>query len=333
MKPLGSLFLATATITATAFAHHSPTAFNVDAQITIQGRISRVDWTSPHTYVYVEGASAAGRTAEWMLETDAVPILTRSGWTRQALAVGTPVTVRANPDRNADRNHGLIVSLALPNGTVLSPRSETGARGARATGIAGVWNGLRGFALRRVGALKPTPKGLAAMQAYTVAANPVTNCTPYTAPFLGSLPYLNEIVVRNDRIEIRNEFLNVDRTIYMDGRAHPANGPRTLQGHSIGRWEGDVLVVDSRLFADHLLGNYTGSGKELRELPSGPRKHLVERYQVSDDRTRLLISTVVEDPDYLAEPLTMTMEWDYTPQLRLLRFGCDPQQSQRYLFR
>jgi hypothetical protein len=333
MKRLGSVTLAMVVMTAGASAHHSPSAFDTESQIAIQGKISRVDWTSPHTYIYVEGASASGRTAEWMLETDAVPILTRSGWTRQALSVGTAVTVRANPDRNPQRNHALIVSLALPDGTVLAPRSSSGAQGARATSIAGVWNGLRGFTQRRVGALKPTAKGLAAMQAYTVAVNPVTSCTPYASPFLVSLPYLNEIVVRNDRITIRNEFLNVDRTVYMDGRGHPKDGPRTVQGHSIGRWEDGVLVVDSTLFADHLLGNYTGSAKELRELPSGPRKHLVERYQLSDDKTRLLISAVIEDPDYLVEPLTMTMEWDYTPQLRLLRFGCDPQQAQRYLFR
>jgi hypothetical protein len=66
-------------------------------------------------------------------------------------------------------------------------------------------------------------------------------------------------------------------------------------------------------------------------LPSGPQKHVVERYRLSEDRTRLLIDIVVEDPDYLIEPLTMGMEWDYTPKLRLLRFGCEPQQSQRYL--
>ena len=49
------------------------------------------------------------------------------------------------------------------------------------------------------------------------------------------------------------------------------------------------------------------------------------------DRTRLLIDIVVTDPEYLVEPLTMAVEWDYMPKLRLLRFGCEPEQAKRYL--
>ncbi len=334
MRRLGSVIAATAFLTATASAHHSPAAFDLTSQITIQGKISRIDWTNPHVYIYVDAAPVGGQTTQWMIETDPVPILTRSGWKREQVAVGSAVTVRANPDRNAQRHHAILVSVALSNGVVLTPRANATASAARATSLSGVWNGLRGFAQRRIGTIKPTPKGLAAVKAYSEAANPVTNCIPYASPFLQSLPYLNEIEIGKDRVTIRNEFLNVDRTVYTDGRAHPADGARTNQGHSIGRWENGVLVVDTTLFADHLLGNYVGSGRgQLREVPSGPRKHLVERYQLSDDKTRLLINSVVEDPDYLAEPLTVAMEWDYAPQLRPLRFGCDREQAQRYLFR
>jgi hypothetical protein len=324
---------ATVVMTSTASAHHSPAAFDLNSQITIQGKITRLDWTNPHVYIYVAAAPVGGQTTEWVIETDPVPILVRSGWSRESLAVGSAVTVRANPDRNAQRNHAILVSLALGNGAVLTPRSVRAASTVRATSVSGVWNGLRGFPQRRVGVLKPTARGLAALKAYTEAANPVTDCIPYASPFLPTLPYLNEIELQNDRITIRSEFFRVDRTVYMDGRGHPKDGARTNQGHSIGRWENDVLVVDTTLFADHALGNYTGSGNEPRALPSGPRKHLVERYQLSEDRTRLLISAVVEDPDYLAEPLTMSTEWDYAPQLRPVRFGCDRSQAQRYLFR
>jgi hypothetical protein len=319
--------------TATGWAHHSPAAFDLASQITIQGKVSRFDWTNPHVYIYVTTTGAAGEAVEWMIETDGTSLLTRSGWRRDTLAVGSLVTVRANPDRNARRHHALLISMAKADGVVLTPRAGGGEGTARATSVAGVWNGLRGFTARRIGAIMPTPRGLAAVKAYTVAANPVTSCVPYATPFLPSLPYLNEIDVRSDRVVIRSEFMNVDRTVYMDGRSHPSGGARTNQGHSIGRWEGDVLVVDTTLFADHVLGNYLGSGAGPRELPSGPRKHVVERYRLSDDRTRLLIDVVIEDPDYLAEPLTTSLEWDYAPQLRLLRFGCEPDQAQRYLAR
>ena len=334
MRKLGSVVATAVIITATASAHHRPAAFDTTAQVTIQGKVSRLDWTNPHVYIYVTGESAPGKSAEWMIETDPVPILSRSGWRRELVSPGAMVTVRANPDRNPQRNHALLVSIAVGNGLVLTPRADAAATAARATSIAGVWNSLRGFADRRVGPFKPTEKGAAAIKAYTEALNPVTNCIPYASPFLGTLPYLNQIEIGKDRVTIRNEFMNVDRTVYMDGRPHPKDGVRTIQGHSIGRWEGDLLVVDTTLFADHLLGNYVGrSGGQARDLPSGPRKHEVERYQLSEDRRRLLISSVVDDPDYLTEPLTMTTEWDYAPRLPLLRFGCDREQARRYLFR
>ena len=68
----------------------------------------------------------------------------------------------------------------------------------------------------------------------------------------------------------------------MDGRGHPENGERTNQGHSIGFWEGEVLVVDTALFADYRSGSLDG-------VPSGAAKHVVERYSLSPDRTQLIV--------------------------------------------
>lgn len=320
-------------VTTVVSAHHSPAAFDLASQVTIQGRVSRFDWANPHVYIYVDTATGTEPAVEWMIETDGTSILTRSGWTRNSIAVGSRVTVRANPDRDAQRRHALLVTMAIENGVVLTPRANGPAAVSPAAGLAGVWNSLRGFTQRRVGAIRPTAKGLAAAKAYTEARNPVTRCVPYPSPLLTGLPYLNEIDVRDDRVVIRSEFLNVDRTVYTDGRGHPKDGARTTQGHSIGRWEGTTLVVDTALYADHVLGNYLASGGGLTALPSGPRKHVVERFRLGDDRRRLIIDAVIDDPDYLAEPLTATMEWDYAPQLRLLRFGCEPAQAQRYLLR
>lgn len=328
---VGLVIAATVVATSTAWAHHSPASFNLESQIAIQGTVSRFDWANPHVYIYVRTASGgAGDTREWMIETDGTSLLTRSGWSRDSFRVGDAVTIRANPDRNAQRNHALLISLARADGVVLRPRSGGVVVSSRAPSVAGVWDALRGFTQRRFGAFRPTVKGMAAMKVYTEAMNPVANCVPFQIPFLQSLPYLNQIGVRGDTVAIRTEFFNVDRTVYMDGRGHPRDGPRTNQGHSIGRWEDGVLVVDTTLFADHVLGHYQNAQSVL---PSGPRKHVVERYQLSQDGMRLLVSFVVEDPDYLAEPFTSNTEWDYAPTLQLLRFGCEPEQARRFQFR
>jgi hypothetical protein len=48
-------------IAETASAHHSPAAFSRDSQITIQGTISRLDWTNPHVYIFVNAARRLAR--------------------------------------------------------------------------------------------------------------------------------------------------------------------------------------------------------------------------------------------------------------------------------
>ena len=117
----------------------------------------------------------------------------------------------------------------------------------------------------------------------------------------------------------------------MDGRGHPENGARTNQGHSIGRWEDDVLVVDTTHFEDHLLGNSVPLSA-VQGIASGAQKHVVERYQLSEDGTRLSIDFLVEDPEYLEEPFTATMEWDYASDIEPIRFGCEPEEARRFTF-
>jgi hypothetical protein len=320
----------------TVSGHHSPAGFRLDSQVTIQGTVSRVGWRNPHVYIYIDTTDVAGEQREWMIETDPVPILTRNGWSVDSVAAGDVVTVRANPDRDAQRNHGLLVSIALEGGEVLTPRTSEVMVASRASSVFGVWDAMRGFNQRVVAdrtsdGATATEKDRAAQLAYALTANPTADCVPYPTPFLAAIPYLNEIELREDTISIRSEFFNVDRTVYMDGRGHPDNGARTIQGHSIGRWEGDVLVVDTTHFADHRIGNNPLLGIP-QGIPSGAQKHVVERYQLSEDGTRLLMDFLVEDPEYLAEPFTTTMEWDYAPALELIRFGCDPESARRFTF-
>ena len=111
----------------------------------------------------------------------------------------------------------------------------------------------------------------------------------------------------------------------MDGREHPQSGERTIQGHSIGSWEGEVLVVDTTLFSDSRTGNLNG-------VPGGSQKHVVERYQLSEDRTQLLLEFVVEDPEYMVEPMIGRVAWDYAPDREIMPFGCDPENARLYEF-
>lgn len=306
-----------------AVAHHSQAAFNRDSIVTLTGNVSRYEWSNPHVYIYLERGADGGAPEEWQIEADPTPLMSRNGWRSDTLSPGDVVTVRAYPDNARERNHALLISLTTPDGVVLTPRADGRTSSVSAADISGVWDALRGFTTRRFNLGSLTEKGVAAQSAYDESQNPVKDCRAYTIPSLMVIPYLNEISIQDDRILIRTEFFRAERTIYMDGRGHPEDGERTNQGHSIGWWEGDVLVVDTTLFTNNPVGVRPG-------VPSGAGKHVVERFTLSEDGTRLFIDFTVEDPEYLAEPMTVNMEWDYTPDAELLPFDCDPQNARQF---
>ena len=159
--------------------------------------------------------------------------------------------------------------------------------------------------------------------AYDITSDsPAGKCIAYPAPTFLGVPYLNEIKILDDRILIKGELYNTERTIYTDGRDHPEGGKLTNQGHSIGHWENDVLVVETTLLEEHRSSLIDGS-------PMGVRRRITEKFRLSPDRTQLLIDFRVEDPDYLAEPFQGTLEWAYMPQLEMVGIDCDPEVSAR----
>jgi hypothetical protein len=325
-----SLCLLTAFVAASAFAHHSHTRFNLERVVAFQGTIVRFEWKNPHVYLTVEDESGN----EWFVETDATPVMSRSGWARDSFAPGDAVAVRANPDRRPGVTHGLLLSIKGQDGISMASWNTTtqdthDGPVARASSLDGVWQGerssLKNF-VTHISGQPLTPKGEAAKAAYMPLLNPTVKCITWPTPFiLSSYLYLNEMELDDDAITFRNEFYGTERTIHMDGRAHPNSGERKLQGHSVGSWEGDTLVVDTVGFADHRspYGSATG-------IPSGAEKHVVERYRLSDEGTEVFIDIALEDPEYLAGPVTVTLAWRYSPQLEMLELGCDREVAMRF---
>jgi hypothetical protein len=110
----------------------------------------------------------------------------------------------------------------------------------------------------------------------------------------------------------------------MDGRGHPAESERFTSGHSIGWWEEDTLVVDTTNFTDHRSPYQIG-------VPSGAQKHVVERYRLTEDGTRVMVEFMLEDPEYIAEPLTHTRGLIYSPQIEISRYDCNPETTRRFV--
>jgi hypothetical protein len=304
-------------------AHHSDAGYNQDNVVIIQGTVMRFVWRNPHITVYIEVEDENGATTEWGIEAGSTPVMSRSGWTQGMLQPGDNITVRAYPDRNPDRKHVMMVSIQTADERVWIQDESDYQGTAAADSIEGVWKG-------RVSTIGPfrekldqTPLTEAAEAARAIydyrVDSPIGQCIPPPTPgvLTATAVYMTEIDIQEDRVVIRNEFFDNQRTIYTDGRGHPANGERTNQGHSVGRWEGDVLVVDTVLFADH--PSTSGFG-----VPGGAHKHATERFELIEGGKRLEIDVWIEDPQYLAEPFNSSLQWDYTPELQLYRYNCDP---------
>jgi hypothetical protein len=103
---------------------------------------------------------------------------------------------------------------------------------------------------------------------------------------------VNRITQRVDTILLQYGRHGLERTVHMDMGAHPADVEPSWAGHSIGRWEDDVLVVDTVGF---LPGRLTGT------TPHSARLHVVERFSLGADATTLTREYTAEDPEYFTE--------------------------------
>lgn len=312
-----------------AFAHHSTSAFDTTNTIELEGTITRYEWANPHVFIWLETRDAQGNAVTWQVEGGPPALLRRAGVTRDLIAVGQHVKISGHLGRAPDRHVALMNSLQTDTDEKLAfGQADAASRimarqedtPVAATSLQGIWGSLVDTAVIAkffVGQLKLTDKGRQALA--TIGANRANSgtCLEGIAPSAMLAPEIKHIVLGDETIMIGREWDGVIRTVHMEQSSHDGAEP-SPQGHSIGRWEGDTLVIDTAHFAPH------PSGLSAR-LPSSPQKHLVERLKLDADKTHLLYSFELEDSEYLAEPIVSgDVAWTHRPDLAFAPVACDP---------
>jgi len=101
-KILTLAFAALCTLTTyQAVAHHSFAAeFDSTVPVHVSGTVVKVDWTNPHTYIFVEVETEDGDYEEWAFEMGSPNGLMRRGWTRNTLEIGEEIIVRGTRARD-----------------------------------------------------------------------------------------------------------------------------------------------------------------------------------------------------------------------------------------
>jgi hypothetical protein len=319
-------------IALSASAHHSPAAYDQRSEITIDGTVLRYEWANPHVYVHLRDANDANRV--WVVEASAPTSLRRSGWSPSTLAVDERVSIVANPPVNRARAAAFGRSLRKADGVVLSmtggsrEQLAASALSARASGLAGLWEaqptpaGAPSFGARVN--LPLTEKGAAASSRFSEASYAVVDCMPPTSPALMQTPFdLKRILVTATEVRIASDYWwGTERIVHLD-RATRDGAEPTLQGHSIGRFEGEVLVVETALFAEYSMGN-------ARTVPSSAQKHLVERFAPNAERTGLVYSFVLVDPEYLSAPVSGEQQWAHGAGVTFEPVACNLESARRF---
>ena len=100
-------------------AHHSFAPFDLRSEKTVTGTVKRLDWTNPHTWVWVDVPNEQGGTETWGFEGMSPNYLARRGWTKSTLKPGDTISVVFRPLRDGSKG-GSFMSAKFPDGRVLT---------------------------------------------------------------------------------------------------------------------------------------------------------------------------------------------------------------------
>jgi Family of unknown function (DUF6152) len=102
-----------------AYAHHSFAAeFDATQPVRLTGKITRIEWTNPHTYFYIDVTGADGKVTNWSIEGASPGALSRRAWNKGDLKIGDTVTVEGYRAKNGS-NVADGRRVTLPDGRAL----------------------------------------------------------------------------------------------------------------------------------------------------------------------------------------------------------------------
>jgi hypothetical protein len=97
-------------------AHHSFAAeFDAAKAVTLAGKVTKVDWTNPHVFLYVDVTDRGGKVTHWRVESAAPNGLLREGWVKDSLKPGDPVTIEGYLAKD-EEHFAKTTSVTLPGG-------------------------------------------------------------------------------------------------------------------------------------------------------------------------------------------------------------------------
>jgi hypothetical protein len=320
-----------------AGAHHSfAPHFDSNKPVNISGKVIQFEARNPHSYLHISAVDENGRTQEYICESHGYTQLSRNGITPKLLKPGTEVRIDGSQSRN-DIHRCFFNNVYFPDGRALNVNGRADAqpassRQAARRDIFGTWL-LAPMPGRSTSGQQPmmdflTSAGKAAVAKYDpFKDDPAFRCDPVAVRRVWGAPGTPLSITREkDRVILRHEWMDVRRVVYLNQREHPQGGPRTSLGHSIGRFEGDTLVIETGNYSAGVLNQYVEQpGQPTRGLLHSAALTSVERLHVDVARQRLVVEITLKDPEFFTrnfDPSTL----EFGPSdLRIEPFRCTPE--------
>ena len=324
-----------------AHAHHGAGRYDPRQKVEFQGKLTRVDFVNPHTYVYFDVVGPDGKVIAMKCETRGATVLRRSGWSPEMFVRGASIKVTGSPHRD-DPTACTVDTMTIGDKPTLERYQQlSDAKSVNRAkrpfrlsngrpNLAGDWaqeqqvlatpppgRGRTGLVpISQADAIRagklPMPDGPAgwfpppvtltaagqaaaeALRKRPTSENPRLSCQITSILFDWVFDgTINRITQSANAIKMEyGAAPGLTRTVHMNLKAHPANIAPSRAGHSIGRWDGDTLVVDTVGFAP---GSLAGS------LPHSGKLHVVERFTLNPTTLELTRDIVAEDPDYFVD--------------------------------
>ena len=326
---IGLLFASTV-----ATAHHSRSEYQFDELTDLSGTVVSVSWRNPHIEFRLRESQSG---EEWHVEGNSAISMNAMGVPPDSLRPGMSVRVAGGASvRRPNRME--MTNLLLPDGVEIAISASFAPRWSERVlgesqilepsgrlpddgrGIFRVWTWepVKEFWMIRPPDTYPLTDAAGAAAAAWDEDDPEDNlilqCIGPGMPATMGNPHPIEFVELDDAIELRSQEFDLIRTIHLDTSTAPESVPASPLGYSVGRWEGNTLVVSTtRLNAPYF--NRQG-------VPQSESARVDERFTVDAEAGRLNYLLSVTDPVNLTEPFVHELFWNWNEDAYLQRYDC-----------
>ena len=313
--PLAFWVTVVTTVSIPGYGHHGfAQYFDRTNQVRIEGTLHRIDIRNPHTHVEVAVTNANGSVDIWSCETQAKTLLDRKGIEETDFVTGAPIVITGSQARREATGceigsiyfaNGESITLRTAEGrAVIAVNDESEAETLKRDSIFGKWvrNGFSGNPTEAGFQEAINDRGRAANARYnSFYDDPSLHCSSSTAVRIWIAPgNPSEIRQEGDRIVMQHEFMDTTRIIYMNRQSAPQEVSPGVVGFSLGRFEGDELIVETTKFLEGVLLSHVGPGSD--GVVHSDALKLVERYRV-DEFGDLVFRWEATDSKYFSEPI------------------------------